>query len=143
VEKEKERNYFTTLIGSQSWSFITREIGVNNYSFLDKFGIIVFIDSTMGYEALARGYKTVAFPLRGKILQSKGHCFGWPLDLSDNGPFWSNIESIEEFHRVMNFIKNVSDNEWSRLMEKYVNSLITIDLGNDKFKTVMKQLNIY
>ncbi len=143
VDQEKERSYFTKLIGPQKWWFIPREIGVSNYSFLDKFGIIVFIDSTMGYEALARGYKTVAFSLRGKILQTKGHNFGWPLDLSDNGPFWSNTESVEEFHRVLNFIKNVSDNEWSRLIEKYVNSLITIDPENDKFKTVMKQLNIY
>jgi surface carbohydrate biosynthesis protein len=142
TEHKKEHEYFTTLLGNENWLFISKEINNCSYSLLDKFEFIVFVDSTMGYEAFARGNKTAAFCLRGKILETKGHNFGWPLDLSENGPFWSNTNSTEEFNRVMNFITSVTDNEWNCLLQKNVRSLIECDPGNRKFQAVMKKLNI-
>jgi surface carbohydrate biosynthesis protein len=105
-------------------------------------GFVVFVDTTLGYEALARGKKTAAFTLRGKSIGSDACNFGWPADFPDNGPFWTNHADEREFERVMDYITTVSDEEWKQTRQRYVPDLMEYDPGNTRFLKLMREIGV-
>ena len=65
---------------------------------------VVSIDSTLGYEAFGRGNKTAIFGCRDDFLNTSDLKFGWPADLPNNGPFWTNDQDEMQFQRVMDYL---------------------------------------
>lgn len=102
----------------------------------------VFIDSTLGYESLARGMKTVAFSIRGSSIGLPSSRFGWPAELADSGPFWANQPDENEFRRVMDYITTVDDNEWEKTRQHYMSDIMEYDPGNTKFIKLMRELDV-
>lgn len=70
-------------------------------------GFVVFINSTLGYEALARGKKATAFTLRGEFLGPAAGNFGSVADLPEKGPFWTSHWDEREFKRVMDYEQSI------------------------------------
>lgn len=138
----KEREYFNDLIGDNTWKYASRKTQFDNYHLLDVSHAVVAIDSTLGYESLARGNKTAMLSIRGSFLRNDAAKFGWPAKLSNNGPFWTNHADEREFERVMNYVMTVSDDEWEKTRQKYVPELIEFDPGNKKFLHLMKKLGV-
>ena len=138
----EERFFYEELLGTEGWKFIPSGENKISYNLVDEAFCIFMIDSTLGYEALARGKKLAAFPARGKVISSKALNFGWPAELKEEGPFWTNILSTEEFKRIMDYIVNVNDEEWEEVRIKYIKDLIEYDPGNTKFLRLMKEIEI-
>ena len=110
---------------------------------LDEATAVAFIDSTLGYEALSRKRPTASFSIRGEVLDNFDGCkFGRPAIYQDVGPFWCNYLNTSNLNNILDFVLNVSDEDWRKIKDKYVNELITYDKGNIKFKNIMKNLNI-
>ena len=101
---------------------------------------MVFIDSTLGYESICRGKKTAALSCRGASLLSVSANFGWPTELPNNGPFWTNDQDETQFQRVMDYLNTVSDQEWEQTCQKYTNKLMDFDPGNTRFVALLDQL---
>ena len=61
--------------------------------------------------------------------------FGWPSKLDEKGPFWTHFDKINEFERVLKFIRTVNDKEWVKLiMHKKLSSIIPpYDKNNSLF----------
>ena len=141
-QTKQETNYFRSILRNETFELIKKSNLYSSYENVAAAGIVVFVDSTLGYEALARGKKTAAFTLRGKSLGSVACNFGWPADLPDNGPFWTNHVDEREFERVMDYITTVNDEEWEQIRQRYVPELMEYDPGNTRFLKLMCEIGV-
>lgn len=141
-QKNEERNYFRSLLKNETLELLEKNNLYSSYENIVAAGFVVFIDTTLGYEALARGKKAVAFTIRDKLLGGVSSYFGWPADLPDSGPFWTNEADEREFNRVMDYITTVSDEEWDQTRQRYVPELMEYDPGNTRFLKLMREIGV-
>lgn len=139
-ENNVELEFFTDLLGDGGWEYWQKSKNMDNYKKIDQASVIVFIDSTLGYEALGRGLKCIAFPLRGEVLQVNDRRFGWPADLPESGPFWTSRGDESEVERLMSYITKVSDDEWKLVSTPVVEQLMQFDQGNSQFIELIDNL---
>jgi surface carbohydrate biosynthesis protein len=109
-------------------------------STLSKSHIVVFIDSTVGYEALSRGKRTAAFVCRVIGKPHKSESFGWPADLPDSGSFWSNETSEKEFERIMDYLNSIGDREWAAECRNLIPQIMAFDEGNKHLEVLLNKL---
>ena len=141
-DSKHERNYYKSLLGKKSCEFLPRTSSFSSYENVHAAEFIVCSGSTLGYEVLAIGKKTAAFELRGELLGIDSRKFGWPADLPDKGPFWTNHADESEVERVMDYITSVKDKEWEQIRQRYVTELIEYDPGNTRFLKLMREIGV-
>ena len=137
--KIQEYNFFKSLIKNK-FIFSSRSKILNSYDKVDKFKFITGIDSTLVYESLARGKKTAAFTIRGSLLGIDGANFGWPGQYEDTGPFWTNRADQSDFKKIMNYLRDISDNDWSGICSYTMKNIISHDPGNKIIKEHLRQI---
>lgn len=135
-----EKDFYTEQLKGCMWKYIPRSDSKSSYKQIDSAELVVFIDSTLGYEAICRGKKTASFSCRGSSLNSPATKFGWPAVMSDNGPFWTNKPNEKDFRRIMDYLETVSDEEWEKTRKFYANDLMEFDAGNTRFIALLDQL---
>lgn len=136
----EERDYFIGLLGDSGWEYIPKSKKYNPYEVVDSAEVVVFIDSTLGYEAIGRRKKTAGFSIRGNPLNKTDNKFGWPLPFPDNGLFWTNLRDEKEYRRVMDYLLSISDDEWEKTLQQYSGDLMELDPGNTRFIKLLQQL---
>lgn len=122
------------------WEFFPRTDAYSAYDLVDAAEIVVFIDSTLGYEALGRGKKTAGLSCRIIDKPRTSFEFGWPARLPNSGPFWTNDLDERQFERVMDYLSGISDEEWQRVRHVTANELMAFDPGNTRFVTLLENL---
>jgi surface carbohydrate biosynthesis protein len=135
-----EYQFYANVLNSCEWEYIPRIDQYSSYKLVDDAQIVVFIDSTLGYESISRGKRTASFSCRGLNLKSPATRFGWPACLPDNGPFWTNEQDIQQFQRVMDFLSTVNDDDWEQARQAYAFELIEFDPGNTRLIALLEQL---
>jgi len=135
-----EQYFYADQLNNCVWEYIPRTDSYNSYRLIDNTDIVIFIDSTLGYEAIGRGSKTAAFTCRGTSIESVAANFGWPADLPNNGPFWTNDQDEVQFQRIMDYLNTVSDEDWEESRQRYTSELMEFDPGNTRFVTLLNQL---
>ena len=112
----------------------------SSYQAVDSAEIVVTLESTLGYESLARYKKTAFFPIRSTLFGMQDYAYGWPTDYSDEGPFWTNQHDPDIFIRILDYLFEVSDEQWEKDVEATnFSSLIEYDRGNTIFKSVLEK----
>lgn len=110
-----------------------------NYELLDKFENIIFIYSTLGYEAISRKKKVAIFSPRK--IQGYKYNFGWPLNDENRYNFFSTqILNFKEVKRVLDNINGCSQNVWQKKYYKEIKNQLFLDKNNLKLKKVISQL---
>ena len=143
-----EFEMFSETIGDQQWTYAPRTSDFATYETLDSANLVVSIDSTLGYEFLARGKRTAFFSVRGELTSPQlGRNvdeleFGWPAGCESNGPFWTNSPVESEFDRVMDYLITVSDDEWAREIAKYTEEVMVFDQGNTVLRELLQRLGV-
>ena len=61
-----------------SFAFKNLKDDFSSYDLIDKAQLVVFIDSALGYQSLARGNKSLACCIRSSLIKNKNLKFGWP-----------------------------------------------------------------
>jgi surface carbohydrate biosynthesis protein len=136
----KEKAFYANLINESKWELIPKLNNFSSYKLIDLADIVVTIDSTLGYESIGRGKKTAAFSCRASSILSQAANFGWPLDLPNNGPFWTNDHDVEQFQRIMDYLSKVSDVEWKRTLKRYSLDLMDFNPDNKLLVNLLNQL---
>ena len=139
-ESDEELLFFKQIITDFRFEFSKKESVIDSYSCIDKAGIVVFVDSTLGYESLSRGNKTACFSIRSEILGWDDRSFGWPKKLPISGPFWSNEIDINQFENIMNYLKNVSNKDLKNMVNKILPDIMVYDGGNNRLKELFSSL---
>lgn len=136
----QEQAFYHGLLAGCDWEYAERRDIYSTYRLIDSADIVATIDSTMGYEALSRGKKTAFFSCRGVSIKRNDRGFGWPAILSVNGPFWTDDQDEKQFCRVMNFLNEVSLEEWESIRSGYLDELMVYDPGNRRFVELLDRL---
>ena len=143
-----EYKFFEESIGSLPWSFKSRSSTYSTYEIADSAKVIVSVDSTVGQEFFARG-KRVAF-MSGRtqaadpvgLAEVRDTNFGYPLDLSPTGKFWTNQATATELTRILDYLQAVTDKEWATEIAPYNESLMAYQPGNPVFKKLLLDLGL-
>ena len=142
--KRLEENFYIDSIGQIKcmWEYVQKKNYPASYNLVDESHIIVSIDSTLGYESLARGKKTAFFSCRGDYIKDSSYRFGWPLELPNKGPMWiSNQDELEcELPKIMDYLNTVSENDWKENCQHYKNLIMELDQGNKQLIKLLNQL---
>lgn len=111
----------------------------SSYYLTDKASLVVFIDSALGYQSLARGNKTLSCSLRSKYVGNKNLKFGWPSLQKKEGPFWINYFDKKKILNKLEVLINLSPKQWRQIYKKKESNLVAFDYGNQIFKDVLKK----
>ena len=135
----EEAYFYKSLIKEKNnnWNFCPKVDIQTTYEMVDQATAIVFIDTTLGYEALSRGIPVAAFSTRGKNLN-----FGLPKQFSDRGPFWTNYLDETTLNEILGLVLNISKEDWNKIYNKHARDIASYDEGNKKFKNILKSINI-
>jgi len=140
-----EELYYKSLIDNKikNWAFFPKKDMETTYKMIDQASAIVFIDSTLGFEALARKKPIAAFSIRGENFDhSSSYNFAFPKKIPDKGPFWTNHLNEAILNEILNLVLNVNEEDWKEIYNEYATEIAAYDEGNKKFKSIMKTLNI-
>ena len=66
------------------------------------------------------------------------HRFGTPLEFGEKWPFWTNDPSEEEVGRILDYLLNVSDEQWERDSGWIRDQLMVHDYGNTKIRAYVE-----
>jgi len=135
---DEEYDYYKKYLKLSDWDF-TNTSKKNGYDQVDKAEVVVTLDSTLGYESLARGNKTLFFVTR-EYEEQILYPFGWPIKMDSDGFFWTTHSDKKEFDRIMNQIFNLGKPHWKKLLGKLNADLFIEDSGNMKFKLLLKNI---
>jgi surface carbohydrate biosynthesis protein len=135
-----EKEFYKERLNHCEWEFLSKDGDRSTYDYLAKSYIVVFIDSTVGYESLSRGKRTAAFVSRviGQLDESEH--FGWPANLPKTGRFWSHKSSEEEFGRIMDYLNSTGNEDWEKERQRYTPEIMVFDAGNQKLIKLLDEL---
>ena len=132
-EFSEEREMWSQICANKPHYFHSRDVRSSSYEVLEGCDLIVTIDSTLGYEMIARGKKVLFVAERARILggeEAKQFAFGFPKEYPTEGKFWT--QSTEERHLsyLMQGLLNMADEEWETCSQFVREELMVYDPGN-------------
>lgn len=133
-----DRAHYAEVLGHSDFEFSARVDGDASYRAIDRPQIVVFSSSTLGYEALARGRRVAAFFTDIELTRSRGERFGWPLDLPDDGPFWTHRYDEARFATILDDLIRMTEEEWRLASAEIVSELIGFDPNNEVIRDVLQ-----
>ena len=136
----KEKLFYDKYLKDTDYVFIPRGKKRPTYDIVDQSNIILTVESTLGYEAFARGNKVAYFSIRKDSYPDNTAKFGWPANKEDNGPFWVNSTDLITFKKIINFLENINQNEYSKILKDHTSDLIEYDEGNKKFNEIVNKI---
>ena len=139
IDSHIEKKYYSEILKKFKWKFIRRKNSISNYKLIDKFSIIVFIDSTLGYESIVRNKKIAVFSTRQVDKNDKASPFGWPKRINKRGFFYSNNISKKEVFRVLRNVLLARNFSWKKKTSKIFNGIIDFNFNNKKFFQVVNK----
>ena len=135
IEIVNEEKYFRNHL-FKNFSYLKNN-RLKSLEIIDGANIIITINSTLGYEALARGKKVIFFNILPNSKTSKFTKFGWPFDFEDEGLFWTNKFDNKNVVKIIDRVQELSSDEWQRQISQISRSLLNKDHGNYKFRQII------
>tara|TARA_B100000767_G_C19745985_1_gene528524 strand:- start:514 stop:1692 length:1179 start_codon:yes stop_codon:yes gene_type:complete len=150
-DQKNEKNFYQNLIGYNNWKFLEKnnqdmqylkDGGVkvnytNSYKHILQSTVNIFAESTLGFESLARGIKTLSFFARKSLNNNKAY-FGWPSQKKPRGFIWTNTVSEKEFYRLINNVLPLSKKNWDIYHNNKLKNIIAFDKDNKTLKNFLK-----
>ena len=112
---------------------------LSSYENLYLANVVIGVDSTLLYEALAAGHKVAFFSIRGKKNCLKYRTFAWPYKISNTGFFWNSRLDKKDIYNVLNNLLNITNNNWKNYVKKY-SYIMKKDPGNKKLKKLINSI---
>ena len=139
LESQKEKKYYDKIFGN-NYVFFKNHDKRRTYSLVDKFKVLVGIDSTLLYESFGRGNKTVFFSYRKMFYPFNSRKFGWPANLKLNDKFWTSKKDFKSLKKIVNTVYNCESSIWKRYFRKHYDQVMNFDKNNSKLKSVIQKL---
>ena len=102
--------------------------------------ISVTLNNTLGYENLVRNNKTYFINVNDRNLGCNSYLeFGYPEKFNDEGFFWTNKFDPHKTIEDINYIYNLSDEEWKNETHDIIKKIIIYDTDNFFLKSKLGQ----
>lgn len=102
----------------------------DSYKISGESQLVICDQSALGYELLGRGCKVVFLNFISHFLHSPSYKFGWPLELPNQGPFWSSVPDPVYIEKILTSVWNMSKSEWDEVAGPYKEKLMVYDKGH-------------
>jgi len=137
-DENREKNFYQNIMGNEDWIFKKRTVENKSYYWTDQSELVIFVDSNLGFESLARGNKTISFNLRKNWNKAYKN---WGIDfIKSKGKFWSTNFNNIEFKKLMKSNLKVNQRKWIKNNKKIINKLISYDPENKIFKKIISTI---
>ena len=139
-DNELEFNYYNNIFKNKiKWKFLEGK-KYNPYKIVDSSKIVFNLYSTLGYEALSRGNKTIFFNPYKKTFKNLN--FGWPCEhFKSEGPFWTEKINYNNIEKTINFVRFMNKKKFLNLRKKYIQDLMIYRSKNSQLKRILLDLN--
>jgi len=137
---KQEKNFFDSILPVGSYTFVPAAPFPSAYKLIDSAEMVVSIDSTLGYESLARGKRVACFSCRVREVDCSSYGFGWPGTFPDSGPFWTNRMNPMDITRILDYVDSVSEQEWSEQLSHHFKGIMDFDPGNKRFSDLLSRI---
>ena len=143
---KKEKKYFNSLIDNNDFkiiNFVWKKKIEDKFKYLDNSKLIVCLDSTLGYEMIARKKRVLLLSFRDKFLKKDSFRyshFGFSdEDIPKEGPFWLNrFRDESEIIQKINLIYNTPLNDLVKEYDRNKHGLFFSDSQNKKLQEILK-----
>ena len=132
-----EEDYYKKICKGFDYKFIKNNYNNKSYKILKNYKIIVGVDSTMLYEALAQKKKVGFFSVRKSSFKNHNGYFGYPYNKRAKGEYWSSSSNYNEISRVLKNLFKSSSAKYNKSMKQYLKNLTYYDNKNKKFSKGM------
>ena len=127
----KELNFFKENL-DKKFNYIPNQSIVKTYQELEGSELVVFVDSTLGYESLCRNCKVVSISFRSEFLKVNEIKFGWPENLKNKKKsFWTNKYSEKDIKKLIEKNLNISRRSWSKKNKATIEKIMTYNSNNN------------
>ncbi|MBM3938811.1 MAG: hypothetical protein FJ333_09205, partial [Sphingomonadales bacterium] len=133
-DNKLEKQFYENILINTKFNFISRTKNRNTFKIIDDSEIIINIDSSIGYEAIARGSKVAFFSIRGLSYPFNTSFFCWPRKIKKKGFFWTDSFSLNELNRVLKNTLNISEINYKLKIKKNFKSLLKYNYNNTIIK---------
>ena len=90
INRKEENIFFENILGNDNWEYVESNYHNECYTKVDQTKIVVYISSTLGYEAITRGIPTAALCSRQFAEGQEDLFFAWPSKLPNKNLFSTN-----------------------------------------------------
>lgn len=137
--RAQEEAYFHHLLGEEC-IFLEPQGLYSSYQALDSAEVVVTVDSSLGYESIARGNKTAFCSTRTKLFGIPGFTYGWPGDFPQEGPFWTDRPDASNINKILDYLFEVDDVQWRKDVDSTnFSSLMTYNPDNTILKSILER----
>ena len=137
LERKGERAHFNQLTGNEC-RFLEGIGPYQSYEAIDRAEVIVTLDSTLGYEAIARDKKCAIFSIRTDLLGVSNITFGWPGKFEPEGFFWTSRNSSAAYQRILDYLFKVEQVQWLQDLERFqFHKIMNYDEDNSILKHIL------
>ena len=132
-----EIDFFKGILKNNNFNFLKLKNDDDSYNNCYESEILVFIDSTLGYESISSGKKAISINSR-KPYFDVNTGFGWPYLNDLKGDYWTNEHTLSEIKRIFSYIIKVSKNEWDTEVKKFRENILNFDENNSQLLKILK-----
>lgn len=140
TKHDLEKEYFFSKLPKKHNCVMLKKRKERNYKIVDQFSTIIFINSTLGYEAISRGKKIISISCRKKN-KKIFHPFGYPTFSSKNSDFfYTNLNDEKKILKIIKQVYNMTNLEWKKKYYSKLNSLMAYNFNNSKLYSTINQI---
>ena len=130
-----EENFFREKLIEGKWQFLPYSVK-NSYNSINNYDLIIFTNSTLGFEALAKNKKVVCFPPD----KNNFPISGFPKKYSSQGFFWSTKNDYLNMKKVINRVENYSKDTWKSKALHFIKDIMYYNPKNTLFFKIYNRL---
>lgn len=131
-----EKFFYESKILKANMTFMDKQEYINSYKIIDQSKMLVFIDSTLGYESISRHNKTVALSVRSKFVDDESFDFGWPINFEKKGFFWTNELDEEEILKLLYQNYLMTDEDWLNKNKNFIKKVMHVENSVSKINSL-------
>lgn len=141
----KEKNYYKKIFGNKLIFIKNDRLNISRkkkiFKYLDKSELIITLDSSLGYEALARGNKVIFFSIRNNLDKDTRSRlrFCWPNKKSSYGLNWTNLNNKKEIKRLFQ-VRKMKQKKWNDFFNKEFKDICVHDEKNKQFLKLLSKI---
>ena len=133
---KSDESFYRKNLNHGDWNYIFAEnenIGFS-YDKINSSKLIVYVNSTLGLEALSKKIRCVSFPPDYFPMR------GYTKQFSESGPFWSCKFNYEIMEKLINQVINYTNEEWEKILQNHIQDVIEYDPNNQKLRNLIKSI---
>jgi len=140
---DEEHDFFKKYLPKCGWRFNPRKSWFSSYEVINSSDFVVYINSTLGYEAFGADKPVACISARGHwFADFDDRNFGWPNKFPNKGLCWTNDFNKKAVEKVL---KNLISKP-NRYQRKYLQAVrikvMQYDRGNSELRAILNEKGI-